>query len=283
MKNAVLYVLAFLAIQIGASLLCTFGLKLLPGDIMISETMTLIATTIVAALVTLVLFWSLKWNEVSPNYIRIRPWMVLSWSCIASFGAIVPSMAFQEFVIPDLPNVAEDQLTMLFSSPWGYVSVGLLAPLAEEAVFRGAVLNSLLKWQKSKLDRPSTFLGNHWFPICISALFFSLIHANPAQMPHAFLTGLLLGWLYYRTGSILPGVAYHWTNNTVAYILAALYPDPDAGLTDVFGSDMRIGMAVVFSVMIFIPALYQLHLRMKRDIKIKKGPRSYQNCGPFLR
>jgi membrane protease YdiL (CAAX protease family) len=88
---------------------------------------------------------------------------------------------------------------------------------------------------------------------------------NPAQMPHAFIIGLLLGWMYWRTGSILPGVAYHWSNNSAAFVMYALYPNPDIKLVDIFkGSEMHVVLAVFFSLLILLPAIYQLHLNMKR-------------------
>ena len=135
----------------------------------------------------------------------------------------------------------------------GYLVVGLLAPLVEELVFRGAVLKALLRWKQ-----------NPWVGIAISALLFALIHMNPAQMPHAFLIGLLLGWMYYRTDSIVPGVVYHWVNNTVAYIMYNLYPNPDLTLLDLFGSERAVMMALGFSFCIFLPALFQLNLRLKK-------------------
>jgi hypothetical protein len=101
--------------------------------------------------------------------------------------------------------------------------------------------------------------------IAISALLFSAAHMNPAQLPHTFLVGLLLGWLYYRTNSIIPGVVYHWVNNTIAYVLYNLYPNPDMTLTDLFGSQQRVLMAVGFSLCILIPSLIQLNMRMRKE------------------
>ena len=84
-------------------------------------------------------------------------------------------------------------------------------------------------------------------------------------MPHAFMVGLLLGWMYQRTGSILPSVAFHWVNNSVAYVLYNVYPNPDIKLIDVFqGSQAHVLMAVGFSLLILLPALYQLHVWMRR-------------------
>ena len=85
-------------------------------------------------------------------------------------------------------------------------------------------------------------------------------------MPHAFCLGLLLGWMYYRTGSVVPGIMVHWVNNTVAYAVYNIFPQyQDAKIVDMLsGSTMKVGMAVAFSLMIFLPALLQLHLRMHK-------------------
>ena len=99
--------------------------------------------------------------------------------------------------------------------------------------------------------------------IALSALIFAIVHLNPAQMPHAFLIGLLLGWLYMRTGSIVPGVAYHWANNTVAYVMFHVYHNPQS-LTDIIGPGTRpLLLALLFSLCIFLPAIVQLNQRMK--------------------
>ena len=57
--------------------------------------------------------------------------------------------------------------------------------------------------------------------ILLSALIFGLIHVNPAQVPFAFCLGLVFGWLYYRTGSIIPGMIGHFLNNSLATIAMA--------------------------------------------------------------
>jgi membrane protease YdiL (CAAX protease family) len=157
-------------------------------------------------------------------------------------------------MMPELPNLAEHEFELIMASPFGYIIIGLMAPLVEEIVFRGAILRALLRWK-----------SNPWIGILISAALFSVIHMNPAQMPHAFLIGILLGWMYYRTDSIIPVVIYHWVNNSVAYLLFAFYPDPNIKMIDLFGGSQRTTvMAVAFSLFILLPAIYQLNLRMKK-------------------
>ena len=253
MKKAIIYLVVFVGIQLVAGAMIQLIYILLKGQGAVVDASGLIITTALADVTTLVLFLLLKWAEVSRHWVRTRPWTVLFWCVLAAFGAIIPSTYLQE-MMPELPNWAERELELIMNNRFGYFVVGLMAPLVEELVFRGAILRALLRWK-----------SNPWIGIVISAVMFSAIHMNPAQMPHAFLIGILLGWMYYRTDSIVPGVVYHWVNNTIAYVLFAFYPDPDMKLMDFFGGSQRtVLLAVAFSLCILVPSIYQLNLRMRK-------------------
>ncbi|MBR2150084.1 MAG: CPBP family intramembrane metalloprotease [Prevotella sp.] len=252
MKKAISYLFIFLGIYILLGAIVTMVWEFVTGSTDL-VTGKLITTTAVTSVVVIAVFLLTRWAEVSPKWIRTRPWMVLFWSVVAALGALIPSAWVQE-QMPELPNIVEQEFDMILQNRWGYLTIGLLAPLSEEIVFRGAILKSLLNSSRLPV----------WGAIALSALMFSLIHMNPAQMPHAFVIGLLLGWMYWRTGSILPGMAYHWANNSAAYVIYNIYPDSDIILSDIFGSTSRVLMAVGFSLLILLPALYQLNLWMKR-------------------
>ncbi len=257
MKKAIQYVLFFIGIQLLASGLVSSCVYLIWGSMYITSPYVAIVSMALYALLTAFLFIKCKWIEVSGDYLRTKPRMVILWSVVAALGALIPSTAFQE-LMPELPNLMEQEFAALMSTTGGYFIIALLVPLVEEMVFRGAILRALLDWKPEKV----------WGMISISALFFSLIHMNPAQMPHAFIIGLLLGWMYYRTNSIVPSVAFHWANNTIAYILYKLYPDPSTKLVDIFGSQEQVMLAVAWSLLILGPAIYQLNVWMKRPEKV---------------
>ena len=254
MIRAIVYTVVFILIQLLTSLTVTQALLLAGVDIDQQSATLLIVTQTAASVATIALFLYLRWTEVSRRYLLMRPWDVFFWCCIAALGTLIPSTFLQE-QMPELPNFVEEQLDMILRDRWGYFAIGLLAPICEEIVFRGAVLRVLLRWT-----------SRHWLAIAVSALLFALVHANPAQMPHAFLVGLLLGWLYYRTDSILPGIVIHWVNNSAAYVVYNLYPDPAIKLIDILGSQRQVVAAVIFSLFILLPALYQLHLRLKKAV-----------------
>lgn len=253
MKKAILYVIVFAAIQMGASSIVMALWKIITGSADVTAPMLIVSMTLFSVGV-LAVFLLAKWCVLSPNYLRMRQWGVFIWCVLAALGAIIPSIWFQE-QMPELPNILGDEFDMILRNPFGYAVVGLLAPFVEELVFRGAILRSLLEWTKRQ-----------WVAIAISALLFALIHGNPAQMPHAFIIGLLLGWMYYRTGSIIPGVVYHWVNNSVAFIMYNMMPDSDIPLIVFFnGSSQAVTVALVSSLCILIPSIFQLHLRMRKS------------------
>lgn len=255
MKNAIIYAVMFAAIQVMVSTIAQLVWTMLMHRDGVMSTDYMIVTLATFNVLVIAVFLIAKWAQVSRNWLLTRPWGVLCWAGVAAVGCIVPSLWIQE-MMPELPNLMGENVEGMLGSRAGYAVIGLLAPMAEEVVFRGAILRSLLRWNQ-----------RHWLCIAISALIFAAMHFNPAQMPHAFATGLLLGWMYWRTGSILPGVAFHWVNNSIAYamynITMAAYGKGDMTLSELIGQQ-RVLLAVGFSLLILLPAIYQLNLRMKK-------------------
>lgn len=83
----------------------------------------------------------------------------------------------------------------------------------EEVVFRGTILQSMLKTNKN------------FYGIIISSLLFALVHIfNPnidaISLLNIFLAGVLLAVIYIKTESLLPAISFHivW-NFTQSYVL----------------------------------------------------------------
>lgn len=250
----VTYAVLFAWLTTEGKTLTELGKGFADGSLQVTAPMFIVISAIYS-IITLIIFLWRKWCVVSRNYLRSRPFDVLFWAAIAALGTIIPSEVFLELV--PLPDMNSQLMGEIMLNRWGYLSICIFAPLVEELVFRGAILRALLQG-----------FSRHWVAIVCSALLFALIHMNPAQMPHAFCLGLLLGWMYYRTRSVIPGIMVHWVNNTVAYAVCNIFPNAaDMRLIDLYnGSYTRVAIAVGFSLLILIPALYQLHLRMKREV-----------------
>lgn len=262
---AVLFIALFFLIQfiseVGGALAYGYGKRLdalavLQGMAAGKYSELLTATTVFSSLVTIALFGATKWSPVSRSYLQSKPWAVLFWSVFLALGTILPTEWIYEKIQLTMPEQTEQLFEGMMKQPWGYAAIGLLVPIAEEMVFRGGVLRKLL----SIFDRRA-----HWVAIVFSALIFGCMHGNLAQGVHAFIIGLLLGWMYYRTGSVIPGIAFHWVNNTVAYVMYNIMPQMNDGkLIDLFhGDDKMMYLGLGFSLCIFIPSIIQLAMRMK--------------------
>lgn len=267
--SILLYVIVFFLIQlvmtyiVGIADLLSSGAdttqishKLSTGTLPLDGKALVTATVLSSVLAMSVFIWS-KWAKVSRSWLATHPWVTLVWVALAALGTIIPSEWIEETMALSMPEGTEKLFEDIMSQPLGYMSLGILAPLAEELVFRGAVLRKLL----SMFDKRW-----HWVPIAISAIIFGAAHLNLPQFVHATLIGLLLGWMYYRTDSILPGVLFHWVNNTVAYLMFHLMPQMNDGkLIDLFhGSHGMVAASLLFSVCILAPSLFQLATRLKK-------------------
>lgn len=96
---------------------------------------------------------------------------------------------------------------------WGaFVKVAVIAPIVEEALFRGIIMYGLMRNYKPA------------YAIFVSALLFSLFHLNPWQMTYTFFLGLFLGWLMVKTRSLPLVILGHSINNLIV-LLSITYHD----------------------------------------------------------
>jgi membrane protease YdiL (CAAX protease family) len=106
-----------------------------------------------------------------------------------------------------LENNLQSEMELMLGSRVGVASVAFVAPLLEELLFRGAIQGALMRYFKSP-----------WVGIVLAALLFGVIHLNPIQVFYATCLGIVFGWVYYRTGSLLPAILGHIINNSLAVI-----------------------------------------------------------------
>ena len=224
---------------------------------MLSDGKTLCIFFAINAVLASLLFVRRGWAPVSRSYLQSRPWAVLFWVVILSLGTLIPFAFIEELTDVQMPEATLRAFSAMLREPVSYAVLGVLVPLAEELVFRGAILRILLGLFSRSW---------HWVAIIFSALIFGAIHLNLAQGLHAFVIGLLLGWMYYRTSSVVPGILLHWIHNTVAYLMFHLMPQfGDGKLIDFFhGDESLMYKGLGCSLLIILPSLFQIARRMKR-------------------
>jgi membrane protease YdiL (CAAX protease family) len=88
--------------------------------------------------------------------------------------------------------------------------MALLAPLVEEAVFRGL----LYGWLAGRWGTTAAWL--------VSSVVFAAAHVELAHVLLVLPLGLWFGWLRQRTDSLWPSLMAHVVNNGLAVVAAAL-------------------------------------------------------------
>jgi membrane protease YdiL (CAAX protease family) len=85
-------------------------------------------------------------------------------------------------------------------------SAVILAPLGEECLFRGIIQTAFKKIVPPRLGS----MYHRWLAIAATAGIFGLMHAGtPQYVPALIVLGVLLGYLYERTGSLWVVIAVH--------------------------------------------------------------------------
>jgi sodium transport system permease protein len=67
-------------------------------------------------------------------------------------------------------------------------------------------------------------MGHKWGAIVASSLFFGATHGILQQSMTAFGVGIVIGYVAIQTGSLLPGIIFHFTYNSLSLLMAIQLP-----------------------------------------------------------
>ena len=139
-----------------------------------------------------------------PYLLALGAWIVGIVILIA-WGLITEIIGIDLFKIPAPASELVDYsgIQLMFS----IIVIGLFGPFCEEIFFRGFAL--------------PVFARRYglWGGILISAALFSAFHFSIGALVPIFIFGIVLAWLYVRTGSIYPSMVAHAVQNIVATLL----------------------------------------------------------------
>lgn len=182
-------------------------------------------------------------------------WRIISLGCIAAVSFhFVSDPIVSLFPIPDS---LKEMTSSVYRNPViSLFLIVVLAPLLEELLFRGVVLHGFLKNYK-----PS-------HAIVSSALVFAIIHGNLAQGLGAFFIGLVIGWIYWKTNSIIPGMIIHFVNNAFAFSSIFFVDEKDAlkNMSEYFVEPGVYLAAVIAGGVVSFLCMWFLHQKFLKHI-----------------
>lgn len=135
---------------------------------------------------------------------------------------------------------------------WAIVTAVLFAPVLEEFIFRGLVMESLLRRHRRSLS------------VVVSAMLFAIVHFQPSVMFSAFVSGLVLGTIYLHTNSIFSTIILHSINNAIAFSLITLNVE-DYSYRQVLGGGELYYIVYALCFVISIVATVETWRRRKRQ------------------
>jgi uncharacterized protein len=141
-----------------------------------------------------------------PKWRSAAGWMAATWLGFLVFSAAWVSMLgiSERQDVPDELGAGQSSLALAGVA----ILVTVLAPISEEVFFRGFFFRTLRNWR------------GPWVAAVITGVVFGAVHAFGSPVGYlvplaAFGVGLCV--LYWRTGSLLPCIAVHALNNSLAF------------------------------------------------------------------
>ncbi len=166
-------------------------------------------------------------------------------------GPIMDVMPMPDWLIEILLGMSDHSIL------YWIITAVVMAPILEEFIFRGVILDGLLK---------------NYSPvkaILISSLLFAAVHLNPWQFVTAFTGGLFIGWVYYRTRNLAYAIIIHAANNFFA-LSPTFFIDDTALMTgevtsvEMFGGLLPYILITVAFIMLFVVCLFFLKKELDR-------------------
>ena len=152
-----------------------------------------------------------------------------------------------------------------FESSWIlFILLAVIAPVFEEFIFRGAVME-LLKPYGSGMA------------VFVSAFCFGIYHGNFQQFFYAFALGICLGYIAYATGSLFCSTLLHAMFNSVSGVILIFLStdavqvktlDPTAELSD--GQQLVVTFYAIFMIIVLLTALIGFIAMINKLRRIKK-------------
>ncbi len=222
--KALFYVALFIIGMLPAAIIQYIATSILGSDGEIGRAI-LIFSNIIPFLwiIFMAYFWSRNEKESFQFNFNLT-WNLLPFIILLMLSVMMLSSYTTTFIphdsgwLKELYDIFESLFKELMNSKWALiVSTCVFAPFFEEILFRGILLKGLINTSKNEKQV--------WLAILFTSFMFGLIHMNPWQFIAAMISGIALGYVYYRTKSLGNVIFMHALNNGVSVYILLKYEE----------------------------------------------------------
>ena len=163
---------------------------------------------------------------------------------------------FADMIREIVLEMASDQGLLMFTA------LVIAAPILEELIFRGIMLDGLLR-----IYSPTK-------AVIVSSLLFGLVHLNPAQFVGGALVGGFMGWVYVHTRSVMATILIHAAFNLTAFTESYFIDVEEAidmSYAEVLGGTTNYVLVVLGSVVITLGCVFLLDKEFKKSATVARA------------
>lgn len=203
-------------------------------------------------------FFSFVISVVLTLYIATRIWGSSKFECektnILVFVILIPAILSMAIITEGLasfipmPDIVKQFFEKAIHLDFpGFLTVAIAAPILEELIFRGVLLKNFLK--KYSVTKA----------IVLSALLFGIAHLNPWQFVGGFVMGIMMGWVYYKTKSVITVIFIHFVNNSFSFYLGKKYNDINVSTANIVGGSTNYILLIIGAILICVICYFALN------------------------
>lgn len=205
-----------------------------------------------AALALILCLLIYKWRKIPvAEHMKLKPtsskflFLAIPTGLAIEFAAMIIFSLTASFFKQSASNY-ESIMTGITTSGYAFVVIGIVAPIVEDVIFRGLILNELRRNYSVATA------------IIIQGILFGILHLNIAQAMYAAFAGIILGLIAVAADSVIPAILAHMVMNSSA--LALQYVD-EATLNNL------LVPIITVSFVFLIVTCYQWIRKVKHDNK----------------
>ena len=148
-----------------------------------------------------------RWTDIF-----LTPAGLIVYLICASILIFIASKVFPWFDVDQVQDVGFDQLGQRYEYLLAFASLVIIAPIAEEIIFRGYLYGKLKKFVPI------------WVAILATSLLFGAIHGAWNLAIDTFVLSIVLCLLREISGNIWSSILLHMVKNGIAFYILFIYP-----------------------------------------------------------
>jgi len=141
------------------------------------------------------------------------------------------------------------------------LAVGIVAPVVEEVLYRGIILNRLLQWIPK------------WVAVLISSALFGLMHFNLFQGLYAFATGIVVAVVYLRYRNLWIPIIGHVVFNMTSVVVGEIFERT--------GAEFNALLFLIPGVLLSIVSIV-LMVKFTKPAVLIQNPNTEVDATPFI-